>query len=109
MESADMLKLLKEALQDPDMRSALKEMVKDPVPKNPNTKEIKVYEVDEREIPEIEREANKKIVIDKSFRRSERPEVVMITKRCGCGREQKVMAGGPLDTETYICNKCLVR
>lgn len=113
----NILDLLKEALKDPAVKSALKEMVQDdePIPvkgkkkTGPAKKQMAIFEVNERDIPEIEREANKKITVNSEFRKSERPEIHMVTKRCGCGRSQDVMAGGPLDTEIYVCNKCLVR
>lgn len=116
----DILALLKQAMLDPEIKAALKTMVQDEdietKLKKPRNKKVKVvqptgievFEVDEKDIPEIERNANKQIKSDPTYIQNARPEQLMIDKMCGCGRKFVVVAGGPLDQYPFICNKCLV-
>lgn len=68
---------------------------------------IKVIEIDESEIPAIEKQVNQSIQIKESFRKERRQHITNITKTCSCGRTQVVPKGSPLDTLPFICNKCL--
>lgn len=108
----DAFEALKSIIGNPEAKEMLKSMLfGDEKSEQKNTKtstsNIGVYEVDESDIPEAEKHIIKNVKVKDGFSKQHRQEITMITKTCGCGRSQSVVARGPLDTYPFVCNKCL--
>lgn len=112
MDKEQMMALLAECMKDPDLKKMLGEIA------TPNVgtdisggimlgKPMKIE--DGKDIPKSTLD-QKLAEIDKStkFHRTSRPPVSIIDKQCSCGRTEKVVRGGTLDTEAFKCNKCLI-
>ena len=119
MDTKDFMTQLKEALKDDDFKDMMRSLVVeddhqdgvdlDVVPKKNKKPAPKIYEVDDRDIPDLERSAAKQVKPIDGYKRPVREKRRMIQKRCGCGRMESIMAGSALDNDNFTCNRCLTR
>jgi hypothetical protein len=117
--SKDSLKeLLKEILQESGVIPSETEAVEPKTPKKTRIskpkgqartkKVLKVYAPKSGDIPKEEQRISE---LTKSSRseRSVRPQNKIVTKKCTvCGSSEKVASGSVLNSQRFVCNKCLV-
>lgn len=103
--SQELIDQLKAMLENPDIKGALQELLKEEPKAKPSTKSLEVWDT-----VDGDKDVAKATTIDQKIAtervRSTRPPVMMITKRCYCGREETVVKGGPLDLPNFRCNRC---
>lgn len=110
-EQESLLEAVKKLAADPEMlKSLLKQVAGDDLEySDEKKKEMKIFEVDEKDIDPKERKA---FAISQGINsnRTTRPKMQMIKKKClGCGKMVSLVEGSSIDVANFRCDICLTR
>jgi hypothetical protein len=107
MNTEEFMKALKSSLKDPDFKDTLKNLLEDESEKSSAPKkEMKVFEINDSDIPLIERNAAKKIKSVDGYLKKNRDPIQTVMRRCHCGASERISKGSALDRKEFLCNSC---